>query len=149
MQTPSQNAPRLFQSAADWRATIPWTNEEIALALREAGANEPRDFLRQRHERAAVRLLETGRLCSAVLALALPVLVRVCRMCGKKALYRWGHEGRCSAHRDLRPQYIRERVTRLEDRQSDREQTSRTVDRLRRAHEEYQRLEASRRRRRK
>lgn len=85
----------------EWRASIPFTDEQIlsafAEAAREYGANSVKAG--NRFEGFAASLRE-GRLSSVALRSVLPYLVKVCHVCGKKALYRHGVLGACSAHRD-------------------------------------------------
>lgn len=128
---------RWLRSYEDWRRNIPWTNEEIALALQESGATEPNDYMRRKRENAAAYLLRTQRLSSGILGLALPFLVRVCAVCGKKALYRYGSEGRCSAHRDVQPGFFKEKRTRLEEGAAEAGRNATRIDLLRKRHEAY------------
>lgn len=91
-----------FESYEAWRASVQFSNEQIADALARAFADGPsNDFIEKRH-RSAIAYVRTGHLTSKLLAIALPYLVTTCVVCGKKALYRWGSTGRCRAHRDIK-----------------------------------------------
>lgn len=97
--------PLTPEGYAGWRATIRWTDEEIAAALEEL-ATEIEPSAHRKHEaellrKHAVYLRQTGRLTMQILRGALPMLSKACNICGKKALYRTGDEGRCSKHRDV------------------------------------------------
>lgn len=87
---------------AKWRASIPWTDQEIADQLIkdavaiESGPENKGTFPRLLRFRAA-RVLK-GHLSSWDVSRVADALVKVC-WCGKKALYRTGYEGRCSDHR--------------------------------------------------
>lgn len=101
---------RYLRSYYDWRRKVPWTDAEIAAALREAATAEPNAYMAEKRRNAADFLERTGRLSSGLLGLALPFLVRVCdvvdasgHLCGKPALYRYGSHGRCRTHKALMP----------------------------------------------
>lgn len=95
-----------------WRRTIPFTNEQIIAVFEEyldnleksAGKRSASMVAWYRNE--VNWLKKTGRLKAKVVAFVLPLMVKVCAVCGKKALYRYGTEGRCSKHRDVRPGFI-------------------------------------------
>lgn len=89
-----------------WRATIPWTDAEIAAAIREAGANEP-PYVAGKREKLAAYFERSGHLSKWILVIALPYLVRKCFCCGKPALYRKGVWGMCRVHRDESPESFR------------------------------------------
>lgn len=96
-----------------WRATIPWTDEEIATQIEKnadaiVAANPTHNayaitVLRQRAAR--VRL---GRVSSRDISEVIGSLASEC-FCGKKSLYRWGFEGRCSDHRMVKSEWHIER----------------------------------------
>ena len=95
-----------------WRRTIPFTNVQIELAIRQEAASSRNEFLKRRTLRRADHLYTTGRLTRRALSTALPRLVKYCSVCGATALYRIGSSGRCREHRsvglvDARVQYIR------------------------------------------
>jgi hypothetical protein len=79
--------------------------------LAEAEA-APTVFLRQRYEQWA-GLARRGWICGFMLRVAIPRLVKRCALCGKKALYRRGNEGRCGTHRDVAEQYSAARQQRF------------------------------------
>jgi hypothetical protein len=92
-----------------WRATIPWTDEEIAAQIEKnadaiVAANPNHNayaitVLRQRAAR--VRL---GRVSSRDISEVIGSLASEC-FCGKKSLYRWGFHGRCSDHRMIKSEW--------------------------------------------
>lgn len=86
-----------------WRATIKWTDEQIAAALNEYADMMPAKakYFGDVARLEAAYLLRTGSLSAAVLGKALNLLVRKCDICGRKALYRLGQKGRCSEHRHV------------------------------------------------
>ena len=97
-----------MRSLQDWlkfRATFPWTNEQIAevherdaAALEQAGSS----FMAYRHL-AMAHSCRKGRVSKAALFYALGSLIKTCSVCGKKALYRRGQKGFCSQHRTANP----------------------------------------------
>jgi hypothetical protein len=100
----------------DWRSSIPFTDEEIALQLEaDAKAVSHNDFYADKLRKRASRVRE-GYLSRGDLARVLDALITTCGICGKKALYRTGTEGRCYTHRRLLSSPARNRVKRLEDR---------------------------------
>jgi hypothetical protein len=116
-----QNSP---ESYARWRATIPYTQEQIAAALLEAaeGLESLSPYVAEGYRRSAAWVTRTGRLYKAVLVKALAHLVKTCdvpdeagKPCGKKALYRAGTSGRCSAHRLVTNEWILARRRRMEE----------------------------------
>lgn len=86
---------------AEWRATVPFTNAEVAQAILDgvAEAVYADDSWREAKRQQAAYLLAGGELHLADLHVALPRLVKRCQVCGRKALYRVGMYGRCSQHR--------------------------------------------------
>lgn len=114
-----QTADEAADGYARWRSHIPFTNEQIAAALDEE-ANELEAslatipttthhnrldqilyFVAKRRAQAA--FVRTGRLSSGILQVATSRLVKYCGICGKTALYRFGMNGRCRAHKHLVP----------------------------------------------
>ena len=95
-----------------WRATLPWTDEEFEMACLAEAAASPTVFLRQRYEQWA-GLARRGWICGFMLRVAIPRLVKRCALCGKKALYRLGNEGRCRTHRDVAERYTAARQQRF------------------------------------
>ena len=101
-QTPEQR-----QAGYDrWRRGIPFTDEEIAAQLdADAEALEATgdrgDAWLAKSRRWNASQARKGRLTREGLGLALDALVKTCAVCGKKALYRLGTFGRCSAHRHV------------------------------------------------
>lgn len=106
---------------AKWRATVTFSDEVLAQTAEEIAAEMAatgRTFWHQVWlERAAK--IRAGRLSVSVFKAMLPNLIRLCGICGKKALYRWGQEGRCRAHKDQIPQYCVGRTRREDARQAD------------------------------
>lgn len=104
-----------------WRATIPFTDKEIADCIR---AQRDR-YLRDGAEHMAAHMdrwanaVEKGFVTGKAAAFAATFLVNKCALCGGKALYRWGTEGRCSKHRMDKPAWYREKEARLRARQAD------------------------------
>lgn len=97
----------------EWRASIPFSNEQIAAALDRAAAESATHAPKTaaKYQALAARLRETGRPWAQLVRAALPYLVTKCAVCGKKALYRIEALGACSAHRDaLRPLALRIRA---------------------------------------
>lgn len=95
-----------------WRTTIPFTDEECAQAMEEA-ATSLNEFLNARYRHRAGQI-RRGYLAGRDLGIILPILIKTCNLCGKKALYRTGVEGRCRDHRHSKSLTARERVKRLE-----------------------------------
>lgn len=132
--TAGPRAPEAAASAgAQWRALVPWTNDEVAAALEVVMADLPDTtqgrFLAQRL-RWNVEWLRAGKhLTSKMLAMALPVLVKTCGVCGKTALYRIGNDGRCRAHKDVTPAAIvaRRRQVEAQRAEEEREQAHRAL----------------------
>lgn len=124
-----------------WRATIPWTDGQIADAILETPS--PSEFMRHKVETAAA-YVRTGRLSGPLLAMALPFLVKACELCGKKALYRIGLVGRCRAHRDVPSAAKNARVATFEQRHFAIERAANDYDREQRKAESLKRLHVSR-----
>jgi hypothetical protein len=113
-------------SIETWRATIPWTDDQISAALDAEAeeterANDTRgggSWLSDKLRRAAAHLRSTHRLSSWMLRYAVPRLVKSCGICGKTALYRYGSAGRCREHRKVVPERVelnRARIWRAHD----------------------------------
>ena len=104
-----------------WRATVPWTNEEIALALEATAAVRAHEFTKQYWltRAAAVR---RDRVRNRDLAEALPFLIRRCAVCGKRALYRSGNSGFCREHKYSKDVYAEAKRKRMEYGRTIREQ---------------------------
>jgi hypothetical protein len=95
-------------SAADskaWRASIPFTDEQIAAAIETAGIETGNEHLQARYQGSADFVRRTGRLTRWILGVALHRLVVRCEFCDKTALYRVGSAGRCSAHKGITSAY--------------------------------------------
>lgn len=84
---------------ARWRATVPFTDEQIIAALLEHAARCPPGSGEARDHAFWADVVKRTGLTAKAYRRALPILVKTCAICGKKALYRMGSEGRCSAHR--------------------------------------------------
>ena len=99
---------RTEESYQLWRSKIPWTDEEIVSALERSKADialltsEARRIYLMNLTTRSIDQVRRGRLSRNVLVFVLPFLVTKCKICGKKAIYRMGNEGRCSGHRDVR-----------------------------------------------
>ena len=103
----------------EWRATVPYTDEQIATAL-ENSISEPRacdkpamrGMVQRLHARRAMCLAsaeylrKTGRLTAKMLYYAGAGLAKTCRICGKPAFYRYGADGRCEQHKTARPAWF-------------------------------------------
>jgi hypothetical protein len=93
-----------------WRQNIPYTNADIARALRlaaELRQGARRQFFSSEWllERAAA--LEAGaRLSKWDVKTAVGYMKLRCEVCGAVALYRFGVEGRCRAHRGVVPEWL-------------------------------------------
>lgn len=101
---------------AAWRASVPFTNEQIADVLLEE-ADELREqgneYLALNREYLAAQAIR-NRVSRVALRHALPRLVRWCAVCGKTALYRYGSSGRCRAHRLALDCYFERKLKRLD-----------------------------------
>lgn len=88
-----------------WRATIPYTDEQIIEALKEAIKGQAQFFQKVyqgKTERNFERLKE-GKVSQAIIRFVLPYLIKKCNICGKTALYRYGMYGRCREHKFVVP----------------------------------------------
>ena len=125
-----------------WRASVPFTDEQIAAKL-EADAGlfrrDGNEFMASRLERRASQV-RIGRVSKFDVGRVIDTLITSCAICGKKALYRSGSGGRCSTHRLVVDSYAMRRRVRLEARESDFEvnqkhydKTSQMCERLRKS----------------
>lgn len=94
------------ESYARWRRSVPFTDEQIDTAFAQWVAGMPNEFMRSKGQRYADYFKSTRRLSRAILRLLMAFLVKVCALCGKTALYRFGVEGRCKAHRMDNPAWV-------------------------------------------
>lgn len=108
---------RRLWTEVDYRAyrnRFPYSNEEILEALKvlaEEADAENNAFLANRYRR-----WQTFEIFPPfVLRYVLPYLIKTCHVCGEKALYRRGLEGRCRTHRDVSPAWIEEYRQRKEE----------------------------------
>lgn len=98
-----QQAPDVREAALRaWRATIPFTDEQILLAIRQQRAALPSDDVRALWDRRVQHFLTTKRLSAWLFSTLLPYLVTTCGICGKKALYRSHLLGLCRTHRYIK-----------------------------------------------
>lgn len=107
-----------FQSYDEWRASVPFTDDQIAAALEQCAVEQEtlgHTFLSARYRRLADRARE-GHVYSQSLRLALPLLVTHCALCDRKALYRRGTEGRCQIHKSVGTVYDAIRQERVRQR---------------------------------
>jgi hypothetical protein len=84
-----------------WRASVPWTDDQIACAIEEQASHLPLGPMRSTMILAAADVRDGERISIKIFSWAVPVLVTTCGICGKPAMYRMGTIGRCSAHRDV------------------------------------------------
>ena len=82
-----------------WRARFPWPTEAFVAALLVIASEQRIPYWATHWTLAADRLQRTQRLSATIARMCVPYLVRRCVYCGKKALYRVGVRGYCSAHR--------------------------------------------------
>jgi len=87
-----------------WRQAIPFTDEQIAGALDQLADEEYRHG-RRVELRELARSSRRGYVGRVAVKEAMPLLVKVCAVCGGKAIYHMGAEGRCSAHRSVLPDW--------------------------------------------
>lgn len=124
-QTGAQTEDAIAARYAIWRASIPWSNDQIACALEARVAESPLGDYRSLLITVAAQVRDGERFSKKVLNWALPLLVTTCGICGKSALYRMGTMGRCSLHRDAATAGVRYRQQVL-DQQSGYVETLRT-----------------------
>lgn len=112
-----------------WRATIPYTDQQIADALETlAAAVESEDpFLAaiyRRHRQFAIQ----GRISAKMLGCVLPELIKRCALCEGRALYRIGNEGRCRKHKFVKDSHAEARKQRFMARGHSEDQRRAGVD---------------------
>lgn len=100
-------------NAPAWIATV----DQVIAGLRELHAEQVahwgvEGFLPRKTARLIDWCVRKRAYPRYAAGLALPYLVKVCELCGRKALYRYGAMGRCREHRMVKP----EGILRLEDR---------------------------------
>ena len=119
-----------------WRATVPFTDDQIADAI-EAEANDvvSVNAFKARQYRFYADRCRAGFVSSRSLGMALGRLVKSCAICGRKALYRVGSNGRCSLHRDIKSGYKIAAQERRELRSADRAATDNAVSAVRKKHQ--------------
>ena len=83
-----------------WRERFPWSDEAIAAAIEGMLYQAQNDYMRGRLLSMADRC-RAGRVSSAIMRYALPLLVARCARCGRTALYRVGAVGYCAAHKTV------------------------------------------------
>lgn len=101
----------------EWRKTIPFTDEDVALVMDAESQRYGRaenQFMSRKFAAFAARV-RRGHLRSLDVAFVLPFLIKRCAICGAKALYRTGVEGRCSEHRLIPSRAAIERRRRLDE----------------------------------
>lgn len=130
------------EQVAKWRASLPWSDEEIAAALRRLAdefESNGEQFMAIAYRNKAEWLLRTHMLYSTILRMAIPELIKTCNVvegdavCGKTALYRTGTNGRCRKHRMVTCQEADARRRRIEERSSHEEREGKIIDRQDRA----------------
>ncbi len=102
-----------------WRSLIPFTDEQIAQLHDEEAARRERDgneWLANHHRYRAQRC-RMGHVNVKDSILAAVCLTKVCALCPKPALYRYGWSGRCKDHRSVMTPHNVERIRRLEKKQ--------------------------------
>jgi hypothetical protein len=103
---------------ASCRKDIPFTDQQIAEGFREASKTTPNP-LRQQWLIGIATRMEEGRPyfpMKAFFTCVAPLLAKQCEVCGKTALYRWGINGRCRVHKDVKPEWLVRRQNEIEDR---------------------------------
>lgn len=121
-------------SYARWRGRIPFTDDDIIAALERNVAAQPNDYMRGVATNALAWFRDKRRLSGRVYKMALPFLVQRCSIpgCGKKALYRFGSEGRCKDDRMVTPEFVKERARSIAARQAEIEALQNEIDHQRR-----------------
>src|SRR5262245_16944587 len=99
MWHPTPEGTQRYQA---WRSRIPFTDGEVAGVLEVAAAAESRWPKRGELQELA-RRCRRGYVGKVAVAAAARYLVTTCGVCGGKALYHIGTEGRCSEHRRVLP----------------------------------------------
>jgi hypothetical protein len=115
---PGQTASQIQAIYDAWRKTLPWTDEEFAVACEEEAAQvEATNAYMARRFRYLAGRARLGRISRVILQLTMGRLIKSC-FCGRKALYRTGQEGRCSEHRHIPSGAAATRKARLEGKAS-------------------------------
>jgi hypothetical protein len=110
-----------------FRATIPFSDEQIAAVLDELADEAPptrRDgrpskWTAEMYRRLAFQV-RAGHMSGGIIRIVADRLVKTCP-CGRPALYRFGMAGRCSAHKAEKPGWQAVRETRMDAFLADRE----------------------------
>jgi hypothetical protein len=122
------NSPLSDAGYKKWRDMFPWSNEEIVACLRKTAddlmakptATAQDQFMADALLRKNADALEnSGRLSGRCVRLILNILITKCGVCGGKALYRKGTEGRCKQHRDVPASFEAEQEQRRRDKAQD------------------------------
>ena len=96
------NGPFNAERYREWRKTLPFTDEQMAAQFeRDADAiAATSEFLASRYRHRAQQVRK-GYVSRADIRQVLNALITTCGVsgCQKRALYRVGHQGRCSTHR--------------------------------------------------
>lgn len=102
-----------------WRETVPWTDDQILAAFDKLLECYEPGFCKDRQQRWRDQFARHRCLSGRLLSLLLPVLIETCAICGKKALYRTGNEGRCRDHRMIPSGAVAVKHARIEQRNQD------------------------------
>lgn len=124
---------------AEWRKTIPFTDEQIATQLEADAAlfaKDGNDFMARKYLWRAGRVRE-GFVCTFDVHRVWSSLIKTCAICGKKALYRAGSSGRCSTHRLVKDSFALRRKLRLDRAAGEQSEIDRQFDRLSAARERF------------
>jgi hypothetical protein len=115
---------------ADWRQTIPFTTEQLASAMEQELAEFPGTGTHPGYLRARIEVIRAGGRFSVreYTRYMLPRLIKLCAICGGRALYRQGSEGRCRAHKDQLTRGVFERNKRFDERSGAIEEARREQD---------------------
>jgi hypothetical protein len=128
-----------------WRVRIPYSDGQIVSAIEQwrkanLGSDKPSviKYINLRAD-SMISAVRRGYLSKSIYVAMLPFLVTKCAICSSTAHYRYGDEGRCREHRDVKPGWhtgwSREHDARNVERAKradDFDQGSATGDRLRR-----------------
>lgn len=156
-----------------WRKTIPWTDAQIAAELRAAadeilvlhpdcvplltlgnlemarmclGVKVRKALGVVRRLRGTADYVEReGHISSKILGLVLPRLIQRCTLCGQTALYRYGTEGRCRAHRLDIPVRVQQFMNRRAAKNQWLDRLNLTIDRERKSADRTKAFDRSRR----
>lgn len=135
-------------SYESWRESVRFTDEEIATQLERDAEVFERDgntFMAHRYRHRAERV-RIGRVCIYDVHRVFSALMKTCGIegCGKKALYRSGNTGLCSAHRHIKDPYAMRRTIRLEACSEVIEKQTKAYDRVDRMRESYRKSKQAR-----